>query len=133
MGENTKQFFFTFEKVKNDFICTQANKKLEEITNVPQEFLVGAGIYNETLPKEISDRLYKVYNKAWKGNQILYYFVPPANEKVILFVVLKPIISQGKVVEVEGHGVGLDSVQFEQFRELFSKFGPFEQLHDEEK
>jgi hypothetical protein len=98
--------------------------------------LVGMNLYNHILPEEISHRLCKIYEEAWKGNKVFCYLVPPGNKDVLLTGILKPIRSEGKigrVVEVEGHCVPFNPADFDEFKMLFVNVGPVYYMGDVEE
>ncbi|TYR78828.1 PAS domain S-box protein [Priestia megaterium] len=96
---------FKFKKVNDDFIHTLCDGQFYYKNGLnPEEVIVGKKLRNLDsfiLPPYLVTEITNYYEQAWEGREVTFE-LPWLNDKTFVFVSLRPIIREGKVIEVVG-------------------------------
>ncbi|PGX77761.1 hypothetical protein [Priestia megaterium] len=120
---------FEVVKMDNSFICTVANQLLLDIVQLKEDDVVGRSFNCPHIEEELRKKLPMVYEKAWNGKEIIYYYYPLTNKNIFLIVLLKPVYDKGETVKLRGHCVPLEANEFNYETNLLLNFSPYEQLN----
>lgn len=93
---------FEVSKIENTFIYTKVNQRMLNTIKLKRRDVVGMECTVLPIRIDLSEKLPAIFEKAWNGKEMLYFFVPYTNENVCLVVALNPVIKNGKTIKLEG-------------------------------
>jgi two-component system sporulation sensor kinase A len=100
---------FKFKKEDGGFIHTLYSGQLFLKRGVSPELMVGKDIKTIdrfVTPIHLAPRVLEYYQKAWEGQEVTFE-LPWPNDKTIIFISLRPIKQEGKVIEVVGSAIDI--------------------------
>ncbi|QGQ48138.1 PAS domain S-box protein [Metabacillus sediminilitoris] len=96
---------FKFKKENESFIITLCDGQLYAKSGVYLEQVTGKDL-NSVAPLHFVPRLLKYYQRAWEGHEVTFE-LPWPNDKIYIFISLRPIKREGKVIEVVGSAIDI--------------------------
>ncbi|MGM0879099.1 MAG: PAS domain S-box protein [Bacillota bacterium] len=105
---------FKLKKVNESFIHTMCDGQLYYQNEIDPEQVVGKDLKtlvpSRLVPSHLVPQLLEYYQRAWEGQEVTFE-LPWPNDKTFIFIVLRPIKREGKVVEVVGSAVNITELK----------------------
>lgn len=100
---------FKFKKVNESFIHTMCDGQLYYQNEIDPEQVLGKDL-KTLVPSHLVTLLLEYYQRAWEGQEVTFE-LPWPNDKTFIFIVLRPVKREGKVVEVVGSAVDITELK----------------------
>ncbi|MBD1382200.1 PAS domain S-box protein [Metabacillus arenae] len=100
---------FKFKKENKGYIHTLCDGQFYSKCGVSPEQVVGKDLKtldSSVIPSHLIPRLLEFYQQAWEGQEVTFE-LPWPNENTFIFISLRPIKREGKVVEVVGSAIDI--------------------------
>ncbi|WP_256869953.1 hypothetical protein [Bacillus sp. CDB3] len=129
--EYEKQYppmYFIFQKVKEQFVCTDINECLLQALHQQREDYIG---HTVDTARSIGDEAMKqklktIYSLAWTGKNIIFCYFPVENVDIFMIMYLEPQYVNQQVDRVRAHCASFQKNEFQGTFEHLEQFVTFE-------
>jgi hypothetical protein len=101
-GSLYEEMSFNFHKDGDKFIITKVSDNILDILKISQSEINGKHLQEFVNYEEMMERLKRIFEKAWKGQEAFCYLIPSKNQDVFLFILLHPVMKKGDSMMGEG-------------------------------